>query len=136
MLGVLVVGLVATPAFAKAEKVDLVPIAGLPGGGAVVLNNSSGRNNLEVTVQLKGAPADFTYAVYVFVDGAWIGGAPAGTMTTNGLGNATFHANLQVASGTHVIAVDVALPGSGTDQYLAPAFTLPQSGWGVPMTFK
>jgi hypothetical protein len=135
-LGMLVASLVAAPALAKAEKVDLVPITGLAGGGAVVFNNSAGPNNLEVTVQLKKVAPDFTFDVYVFIDGAWLGGAPVGSVTTNGAGNATFHVNGQVPAGDHFVAVDVALPVSGADQYLAPAFTSPQSTWGIVMTFK
>jgi len=139
VLGMLVGGLVATPVLAKADKVDLTLAAAfpdLPGGGAVIFNNSSGPNNLKVTVQLKKVTPDFTFDVYLFVDGAWYGGAPVGTITTNGVGNATFHMNAQVAAGGHYVAVDVALPVSGADQYLAPAFTSPQATWGILMTFK
>ena len=136
VLGMLVGGLVATPVLAKADKVDLVPITGVPGGGAVIFNNSSGPDNLQVTVQLKKVTPDFTFDVYLFIDGVWYGGAPVGTITTNGVGNATFHMNAQVAAGGHHVAVDVALPGSGADQYLAPAFTPPQATWGILMTFK
>ena len=103
-LGLLVAGLVATPVLAKADKVDLVPVTGLSGGGSVIFNNSSGANNLEVTVQLKGAPAAATYDVYLVVDCVNYQGAPVGTITTNPAGNATFHVNAQVderAAGRH-----------------------------------
>ena len=132
VLGMLLVSLVAIPTLAKANNVDLTAAAtttGLSGGGAVIFNNSSGPNNLEVTVQLKGVTANFTYDVYLFVDGVWYGGAPVGTVTTNGQGNATFHVNAHVTPGTRSLDVDVALPVSGTDQYLTP--------WGsTSMQFK
>jgi hypothetical protein len=128
-LGMLVAGLMVAPAAAKASNVSLAPIAGLAGGGTVIFNNSSGPNNLEVTVQLKAAPAATTYAVYLFVDGAWYGGAPVGTMATNGAGNATFHINVHVSTGAHALAVDVAVPVTGADQYLT-------SPWGTVVMFK
>ena len=130
-LGLLVVGLAATPAVARAEKVDLAPVAGVPGGGAVIFNNSSGPNNLELTVQLKAVLPSFTYDVYLFVDGAY-GAGPVGTITTNGVGNATFHANLSLAPGVHNLGVDVALAVSGADQYLTASIYGPP----LPMTFK
>ena len=132
VLGMLMVGLVATPTLAKAEKVDLHPSAANHvtwGEAAAIFNNSSGPNNLEVTVQIKGATPDFTYGVFLFVDGAWYKGAPVGNVTTNGVGNATFHVNVAVAPGDHLVTVDVATPlPAGLDQYLA---------WpGIHMTFK
>ena len=137
LLGVLVAGLVAAPALARANKVALVgyaPNGVTQGGGSVIFNNPSGRNNLQVTVQLKGARPNFTYAVYLFVDGAWYRGAPVGSITTDGQGNATFHKNAKVSAGQHLLAIAVALPGSGSDQYLAPAYVgMP---WGIHMTFK
>ena len=123
------VGLIVSPAMAAAQKVDLAPIAGLNGGGFVIFNNSSGPNNLEVTVSLKGAAAN-TYGVFLFVDGVWYGGAPVGAITPNKQGNANFHINVAVAPGTHLLAVDVALPlPSGADQYLT-------SPWETSVTFK
>ena len=101
----------------------------ITGGGFVVFNNSAGPNNLELTVALKGAPADATYDIYLFVDGAWYNGAPVGTVTTNKQGNANFHINVALTSGTQALAVDVALPVSGSDQFLT-------NPWETSMTFK
>ncbi len=84
---------------------DLAPAyAGAPGGGAVIFNNSAGPNNLQLTVQLKGVKADFTYAVFLYVDClnascSWYGGAPVGEFTTNGVGNGTFHQGAPLRSG-------------------------------------
>jgi len=136
-LGMLVAGLVAAPVLAKADKVDMPPVswvAGLPGDGAVIFNNSSGPNNLEVTVQLKGVKADFAYDVFLFVDNAWYGAAPVATITTNGAGNATFHMNAKVAEGKHLLGVDITNHGSFSDQYLAPVYT--GGIWGIWMTFE
>ena len=136
-LGMLVAGLMAAPVLAKAEKVDLIgcPINGITGGGgAVVFNNSSGPNNLKVTVQLKNVTPDTVYDVYVFVDGGWYGGALAGTVTTNGVGNATFHMNGALIAGTHYMAIDVVLKGSSSDVYETPG--IHASPFGIPMTFE
>lgn len=133
-LCLLMVAIIAVPALAAAQKVDLAPAPVLPpnsGGGFVVFNNSAGPNNLEVTVALKGVAAGATYDIFLFVDGAWYNAAPIGTVTTNKQGNANFHANLALDPGTYDLAIDVALPlPSGADQYLAG---FPD---GVKMTFK
>ena len=131
-LCLLMVAIIAVPALAAAQKVDLAPAyASLPGGGFVVFNNSAGPNNLEVTVALKGVPAGATYDIFLFVDGAWYNGAPIGTVTTNKQGNANFHANLVLDPGTYELAIDVATPlPAGADQYLVGFPT------GVEMTFK
>ena len=115
------VAAIAVPVMAAAQKVALTPIPGLSGGGFVIFNNSAGPNNLEVTVALKGAPANATYDIYLFVDGSWYNGAPVGTVTTNKQGNANFHINVAVDPGeTHDLDVDVALPVTGADQFLTP----------------
>jgi hypothetical protein len=122
VLGLLVLALAGTPALASAHKVNLAPSAenGVTTGMATaIFNNSSGVKNLQVTVQVKGANADFTYAMYLFVDGAWYHGAPVGTVMTDGDGNATFHFNGAVAAGSHLVGMDVAIPVTGADQYLA-----------------
>jgi hypothetical protein len=130
-LSVLVLTLAGAPALAKADKIDLPRSAAnnvTQGVGTAIFNNSAGSVNLELTVQLRDAKPDFTYSVYLFVDGAWYHGAPVGDLVTNGQGNGTFHFNGAVSSGEHGLTVDVALPVSGSDQYYSPT--------GVVMTFK
>ena len=61
------------------------------------------------------------YDVYLFLDGSTSGtGIVVGTLTTNGLGNGTFHVNTQVTPGIHTVGVDVTLHGSGNDVYVEP----------------
>lgn len=120
-LGLLLVALVAAPGLAKAEKTDLVPYPTGPAVGAVIFNNSAGPNNLEVTVQLRSVTPDTAYDVYLFLDGNASGtGVVLGTVTTNGAGNATFHANTAVPVGSHRVAIDVTLHGSGNDLFVTP----------------
>jgi hypothetical protein len=141
----------AVPVLAAAQKVDLVlcPInyptggdvgalngtAPPPGGGFVVFNNSAGTNhNLEVTVSLKGVMPNTAYDIYLFTDNAWYAGAKAGTVTTNGQGNANFHMNGLVDKGTHYLAIDVTYEGSLADVYETTG--IHGSPYGIPMTFK
>jgi len=145
-------GVMAGPVLAAAQKVNLVlcPInypsgSGItaqnggapppaPGGGFVVFNNSAGSNhNLEVTVSLKDVEPNTSYDIYVFVDGAWYAGAKAGTTTTNPSGNANFHINGLLSTGTHVLAIDVTYEGSFADVYETPGI---HEGEGTHMTFK
>ena len=135
---------VAGIALAKAVKLDLVPCpinypdpGNLPpGGGFVVLNNSSGDcHNLELTVSLKGVEPNTTYDIYLFVDGSWYAGAKAGTVTTNKRGNANFHMNGLIAEGEHTLAIDITKEGSLADVYETSGIhDIPMGG--AVMTFK
>lgn len=132
-LGLLLVGLVAAPAWAEAQKTDLVPYPTGPAVGAVIFNNPAGPANLQLTVQLKSVAPDTAYDVYLFVDGSTSGtGVVLGTMTTNGVGNATFHANTAVSAGSHTVAVDVTLAGDGSDVFVTPGLYAQD----LSMTFK
>ncbi|MBI3747559.1 MAG: hypothetical protein HY262_01720 [Chloroflexi bacterium] len=106
------------------QKVDVLtqitPGVNGPAVGAVIFNSSAGDpNNLELTLQLKNVTPDTTYDVYLFLD-TWASGQGivVGTLTTNGVGNGTFHVNTQVNPGIHSVAIDVTLHGSSADLYV------------------
>jgi hypothetical protein len=104
------------------EKTDLVPYPTGTAVGAVIFNSSAGGpNNLEMTVQLKKVTPNTSYDIYLFLDGFTSGtGTVVGILTTNGVGNGTFHVNWTVTPGIHTVAVDVTLHGSGNDVYVTP----------------
>ena len=79
---------VAGIALAKAVKADLNPIGVDPGGGFVVFNNTSGPENVQVQMSLKGALPNTDYDVIVHVGGP---DTYVATITTNAKGNANFH---------------------------------------------
>ena len=103
-------------------KTDLVPYPTGDAVGAVIFNSSAGSpNNLEMTLQLKKVTPNTSYDVYLFLDSYASGqGGLVGTLTTNGVGNGTFHVNTQVTPGIHTVAVDVTLHGSGNDVFVTP----------------
>ncbi len=133
---------VAVPVMAAAQKVSLVAcpinypdgVTPPPGGGFVIFNNTSGRNNLVMTLALKGVEPDTAYDIYLGVD-TWGTPGKVGTVTTDAEGNANFHLNTSVAPGTHTLNVDVTLSGSGSDIYELPGIHDSPMG-GVTMTFK
>ena len=104
------------------EQTDLVPYPTGDAVGAVIFNSSAGGSaNLELTLQLKKVTRNTAYDVYLFLDGSTSGtGIVVGTVTTNGVGNGTFHVNTQVTPGIHTVGVDVTLHGSGNDVYVTP----------------
>ncbi len=104
------------------EKTDLVPYPPGAAVGAVIFNSSAGNpSNLEMTVQLRNATPNTSYDVDLFLDTFASGqGVVVGTLTTNGVGNGTFHVNTQVTPGVHTVAVDVTLHGSGNDVFVTP----------------
>ena len=136
------VALVAIPAMAAAQKVSLVAcpinfpdgVTPPPGGGFVIFNNTSGRNNLVMTLVLRGVAPDTAYDIYLGVD-AWGTPGKVGTVTTDADGYADFHLNASVTPGTHTLNVDVTLNGSGIDIYELPGIHDDPMG-GVTMTFK
>ena len=95
-LGAIVVGTMTVPALAAAQKVPLNPIGSDPGGGFVVFNDTSGPDNLQVQLSLKGAMSNATYDVIVRVSGVDV---LVGTITTNKKGNANFHWSGSTAPG-------------------------------------
>lgn len=84
----IVVFIMGGPVLAKAEKVPLNQIGSDPGGGFVVFNDTSGPNNVQLQMSLKGALAKTTYDVIVHINGS---DTLVGTVTTNKKGNANFH---------------------------------------------
>ena len=138
------VALIAVPVMAAAQKASLIPCVATygpgstlpapPGGGFVIFNNTSGRNNLVMTLALKGVSPDTAYDIYLGVD-VWGTPGKVGTVTTDAEGNANFHLNTRVAPGTHVLNIDITLSGSGSDVYeLAGIHDSPMGG--VTMNFK
>ena len=100
---------VAGIALAKAVKVDLNPIGVDPGGGFVVFNNTSGPENVQVQMSLKGALPNTDYDVIVHI------GAPdtyVATITTNAKGNANFHYSGSVASGEQQVGLGLKREGA------------------------
>ena len=128
-VGIAILAMISGIVFAAAQKVNLVPcpvnyppgIPPPPGGGFAIFNNPKGEShNLEVTVSLKGVMPKTQYDIYLFVDDGVTGGRKIGTVKTNPKGNANFHMNGSLEEGTHVLAVDVTLAGSGSDVYETP----------------
>jgi hypothetical protein len=129
-LGLLLVAAMAVPAMAAAQKLALAPIAGLTGSGFAVINSSSGPNNFELTVSLKGAAPDTTFEVWLELYGQPTLGPAVGAFTTNKQGNGNFHINMAMVPGTYNLGIDVAIGGG--DQYLT------SNVYGAPIlyTFK
>ncbi|MEP7360221.1 MAG: hypothetical protein ABI744_01445 [Chloroflexota bacterium] len=101
---------------------DLVPYPSGTPVGSVIFNSSAGNpNNLELTLQLKKVSPNTSYDVWLFIDTYASGqGYVVGTLTTNGVGNGTFHVNTFVTPGIHTVAVDVTLHGSPNDVFVTP----------------
>jgi len=78
---------------AKAVKLDLGALGTEKGQGKVILNNPSGAINLVVQVNLKGAQPDFPYCVWIKAEG--VDFIYLGKLVTNGVGNGTFHKNVE-----------------------------------------
>ena len=58
---------------------------------------------------------------YLFIDTVTSGqGHVVGSLTTNAVGNGTFHVNTFVAPGVHTLGIDVTLHGSGNDVFVTP----------------
>jgi hypothetical protein len=133
-LCLVVIAMLAGPALAEAQKVDLVPSTkwNEPGGGFVVFNNSAGPNNLEVTVALKEVRPNMAYDVYLYVDTSV--GIMIGTIMTNGQGNANLKTNRVVAAGPHDLGVVVTLNNNPNAYYLSTDFISPNMS--ATLTFK
>jgi len=99
---------VAGIALAKAVKVELNQIGSDPGGGFVIFNNTSGPENVQIQMSLKGALPKTDYDVIVHI------GAPdayVATVTTNAKGNANFHYGGSVASGDQKVGLGLKRDG-------------------------
>lgn len=115
---VMVLTIGAAPVMAAAQKVDLVSSSTDPGSGFVVLNNSTG--GAELQVSLKGAMSKADYEVLIGDGANWMS---LGTMTTNGKGNANFHMNFKdVESGEYDVVV--AINRLGTTRFITPVVTV------------
>lgn len=93
---------------AKALKVELNPIGTDPGGGFVIFNDTSGPDNVQIQMSLKGALPYTDYDVIVHI------GAPdtyVATVTTNAKGNANFHYSGSVASGDQLVGLGLMRDG-------------------------
>ncbi len=134
---------IAVPVMAAAQKASLVacPInypdgtTPPPGGGFVIFNNTSGPNNLVMTLSLKGVQPNTEYDIYLGVD-TWGTPGKIGTVKTNVQGNANFQFSTTVSRpGNHTLNVDVTLKGSGLDVYELPGIHDSPMG-GVTLNFK
>ena len=85
-------------ALAKAVKVELNPISVDPGCGFVIFNNTSGPENVQIQMSLKGALPKTDYDVIVHINGS---DTYVATVTTNAKGNANFHYSYS-RTGKHV----------------------------------
>lgn len=93
---------------AKALKVELNPIGTDPGGGFVIFNDTSGPENVQIQMSLKGALPNTDYDVIVHI------GAPdtyVATVTTNAKGNANFHYSGSVDSGDQEVGLGLKREG-------------------------
>ena len=93
VLCLVVVGIMAGPVFAEAQKVDLIPytyggtIPADPGSGFVIANNSTGAS--ELTIALKGAVPEADYYVWININN--MGWGLVGILSTNVEGNGIYH---------------------------------------------
>jgi uncharacterized membrane protein len=108
VLSLLLVATLSGVALAKAEKVTLNQIGSDNGGGFVVFNDTSGPDNVQIEMSLKGALANTDYDVIVHI------GAPdtyVATITTNTQGNANFHYSASVAPGDQLVGLGLKRAG-------------------------
>jgi hypothetical protein len=106
------------------------PTIGVTTFGSATLA-TTGRNRLTITVALRGATPDTTYAVYVDQSGAC--SASPRSITTNARGNGTGRARVALVSGATQLWVTAT---SATTAFVTPAVTLMAQGrgsfWGAP----
>ena len=82
------IALISGSVLAAAQKVPLNKIGNDDGSGFVIFNETSGPNNVQVQMSLKGAMANADYDVIIQIRGS---DTYVGTITTNTRGNANFH---------------------------------------------
>jgi len=116
--------LIAVPALAKAQKVDLDKAVGAPGGGFVVFNGPAGNNQFEMELALKGVEPNTAYDVYLDIPPLGVIGWLVDTITTSAAGNANFHHNCPnsdtggpLPPGPYDFGVRVRMAGSLVDLY-------------------
>jgi len=100
---------VAGVALAKAVKAELNSIGVDPGGGFVIFNDTSGPENVQIQMSLKGAlpKADYDVIVHIGAPDAYVA-----TVTTNVKGNANFHYSASVASGEQQVGLGLKREGA------------------------
>ena len=92
-LAAAMLALIAVPALAKAQKVNLDKAVGAPGGGFVVFNGPAGNNQFVCELSLKGVEPNTAYDVYLDIPPLGVFGWLIATITTNAAGNANLHHN-------------------------------------------
>ena len=134
-LCLVMVGIMAAPVFAAAQKVDLVSVSDDPGRGFVIANACQGPLTLDLysgnyyhgasdmQLSLKGAKPNADYDVFMMISllpGVWV---PITTITTSEQGNANLH---MVKRGIPPITYDVeyALYRDGEMRFITDAVTL------------
>lgn len=121
---VLLIPLIASPASAVAQKMDLranPPWCDEPGPGSVagfaILNNDNETDEVVVVVSLKEGTPNRTYGI--FLEGYngttggranWLSWAYIGNLTTNSNGNGNFDARIPYTPGTYFLQVVVSHP--------------------------
>jgi hypothetical protein len=123
-LAAAMLALIAVPALAQAQKVDLEKAVGAPGGGFVVFNGPAGNNQFEMELALRGVEPNTAYDVYLDIPSLGVWGWCIGTITTSAAGNANFHHNCPnsdtggpLPPGPYGFGVRVRLAGSPSDLY-------------------
>jgi hypothetical protein len=123
-LAATMLALIAVPALAKAQKVDLEKAAGAPGGGFVIFNGPAGNNQFEMELALKGVEPNTAYDVYLDIPPLGVFGWCIATITTSAAGNANLHHNCPnsdtggpLPPGPYNFGVRVTLAGSLVDLY-------------------
>jgi len=124
-LAAAMLALIAVPALAKAQKVDLDKAdPSLPGGGFVVFNGPAGNNQFEMELALKGVEPNTAYDVYLDIPPLGVFGWLIATITTSAAGNANLHHNCPnsdtggpLPPGPYDFGVRVRLAGSSGDLY-------------------
>jgi hypothetical protein len=119
-LAAAMLALVAVPALAQAQKVDLVKAdPSLPGGGYVVFNGPAGNNQFECELALKGVETNTAYDVYLDIPPLGVFGWCIGTIVTSAAGNANLHHNCPISDtvvplppGPYDFGIRVSLAGS------------------------
>ncbi|MGO9205591.1 MAG: hypothetical protein ACLQBX_05265 [Candidatus Limnocylindrales bacterium] len=101
------------------------PSTGVTTYGFAILN-TTGRNRLNITVALKDAAPNTTYAVYMDQSGT-CSSAALFSVTTNGQGNGAGHGRLALGSSTTFYVTAT----SATTAYVTPEVTLYGKGRGV-----
>ena len=135
-LCLVIVGIMAAPVFAAAQKVELRAISSDPGRGFVIATACQGpltedpytgvwsKGASHMQLSLKGAMPETVYDVYIHISllppGVWV---PIATITTNVQGNANLH---MIKRGIAPVTYDVeyALNRDGVTRFITDPVTL------------